>query len=111
MDILKEALADKGQFVNIRGFPRLREDVMTAQSMIGGILLSDTEADLMATLDVLLAQYRIKQGEYPDALKLPNDPDLYVPVPFQVQFQGIQGLEMESLHKPAWFRVKKQWKI
>jgi len=92
-------------FQMIRGFPRKRENINTVEQQLGGRLLSDLEADLMWKLDSYLARANKELGHYPEYIVLPSEPNfLFVPVPFEIY---VYGLTLNSYHKPAWFKIKR----
>lgn len=103
--------------VMLRGYPREKAAIKFAEEVYGGKVVGDNELALLATLDTVLAKVRMKiaveakekgiKPVYPDMLQLPNDPDLYMPIPFNVQWQVFT---LKSFHKPAWIRIRKLYR-
>lgn len=103
---IQEQAANKDEYTMIRGYPRLKANVTEVEKMYGGKLLPDAEADLMLALDIALDRARLKTGDYPDVLALPNDAsNYYMPIPFDVNYMG---LTLKSFHKPCWLVIPRR---
>jgi hypothetical protein len=100
---------DPSDFVMIRGYPRLRENVEEVQKLYGAKLVQDTEPDLIRRLDTALFNAKKKTGVYPEALAMPEDAsNLYMPIPYEVIFYG---LKLDMYNKPAWFRCRRLFTV
>ncbi len=92
----------------MRGVPRNKENIKYVENIVGGKLVHDTEPDLIRQLDLLLLVYRKKHNKMPDFISLPNERDLYMPIPYEINVGGVKAMMQR---KPAWFRIKRSFVV